>query len=325
MERMKILICHKVGGAFGFITDSWISALQSFGHDARRWDGQLASWKAFDPDVYIGCSGHRQPIPAKRRAKVAIHVNPYGPIDMGPINEPQNAITWTIAQRPDAVFGYGHTHDAHFWSYWTEKHGIPWVPMATAGDLCAFHPREVGNKQYDFVYVGGCWGYKAKNIGPYLYPLLRSKLKHAVRGWGDWPAEFNVKPAEDAEVPALFRAAKVAPCICEPHTYEFGIDVPERMFKTILSGAVAVHDAAPAVTKLVKSAVVAGNPAQYEELVRHYATNDADRLEVQAAQFKEVLDGHTYHHRMIGLLSGLGLDVTAMRAALPDIIASYTR
>lgn len=319
---MKILVCHKVGGAFGFITDSWLNALRYFGHDARRWDGQLTTWKSFDPDAYIGCSGHRQPIPAKRRAKVAIHVNPHGPVNLGPINEPSDAITWTLAQKPDAVFGYGWTTDANYWSYWTERHGVPWVPMATAGDLCQFRIREIYEKPLDFAYVGGNWGYKAKNIAPYLYPLMSSDLKHVVRGWGEWPAQYGVTGIEDHEVAPLFRSAKVAPCISEPHTHQYGIDIPERVFKTILSGALAVHDNTAAIKHMVPSVPVAPTPERFKDLVRHFAEDRDHRIVVQNAQYREVLNAHTYHHRMITLFRALKFDVAQMQAELDELIAS---
>ena len=121
---MRVLLCHRPGGAFGYITDAWANAFRDKGHMVQRWDGQEASWRAFAPELYIGCSGHRQPIPANRNTKVAIHVNPYGPVDLGSINESKESIDWTVAQKPDAVFGYGHEEDRLLWSYWTKKLAI---------------------------------------------------------------------------------------------------------------------------------------------------------------------------------------------------------
>lgn len=285
----------------------------------ERWDGLRESWARFDPDLYIGASGHRQPIPPSRRAKVALHVNPYGPIDMGPINESQESIKWVIDNKPDVVFGYGDESTSHYWRYWTERHGIKWVPMPTAGDLCLFRPFLMAGKSIDVAYVGGRWDYKAQNIDQFLFPVLRSELKSKVHGWGHWPQEFNVTGIEDAEVPRLFHSARIAPCISEPHTHIYGIDVPERVFKTILCGALAIHDSALAVKKMIPSAIVANGPKEFLDLTRHYAKEEGARQTTVLTQRNDVLNAHTYHHRMMTLLEALKMPIAEVANSLKDL------
>jgi hypothetical protein len=242
---MRVLFCDKVGGAWGFITDGMINALLDVGCIVDRWDGNPGVWASFVPDVYIGASGHRQPIPTLRTCKVALHVNPYGSTKIEPnINEHSIAISAVKQIKPDVVFGYGHETDRHYWSYW-DRDGVPWIPMATAGDATIFKDTNGAHDKYDVGYVGGRWPYKAAGIDAYLFPVLRDKtISHMVRGWGTWPDNLCGGTITDSEVPILLASCRIAPCISEPHTLAHGIDLPERVFKAALSGAVVVHDPA---------------------------------------------------------------------------------
>lgn len=305
---MRILFCHHVGGAWGYITDSMINALRDKGHTVSRWDGQRESWDNFRPDLYCGASGHKQPIPPQRSAKVALHVNPYGPTKIPGINESDDSIRWTLNQRPDAVFGYGHEDDRILWCYWTEKHGIPWVPMPTAGDKVIFHSSDESQKRYDLVYLGGRWQYKGIVIDAYLIPLLRHIKNYKLHGWGEWPPHICSGVLAEDKVCQFLGNGRVGPCISEKHTHEYGIDIPERAFKVALCGTLVVHDAAVAIRRMIPSAIIATNPTQFRDYCIHYSKpeNAAERIEITNRQRSEVLSAHTYHHRMSALLSKLG-------------------
>jgi hypothetical protein len=307
----KVLVCHRPGGAFAYISDGWINALNDSGHTAKRWTGNISDWKEFDPDLYIGCSGHRQPIPAQRRAKVAIHVNPYGPIDIPGIMESQDSINWVRSVKADAVFGYAHETDGEMWSYWTLRQGVPFVPMATAGDITLYGDMNT-ERPVDVVYVGGRWGYKAKTIDSYLFPVLKEH-KYKLAGWGDWPSWVGAQSIGDGDVNILFNSGRVAPCISEYHTHTHGIDLPERMWKTTLAGCLPVHDAAKDLRRYLPSVPTADSPKAFSDLIWHYVKNEDER-KVLVARLKSELHsgGHTYHHRIAGLLSVLGLDCLAI-------------
>lgn len=310
---MKVLICHRPGGAFAYISDAWISALSMVPDiQVQRWDGKPESWNSFKPDLYMGCSGHRQPIPGKSKrdgCKIAIHVNPYGPTQVQPnINEQPEAIKWVKNQEPDAVYGYGLEKDRPYWSWW-DRDGITWVPMACAGDATQFNPLN-GNHEKDVVYLGGRWDYKAKSIDPYLLPVLRDRhLSHTLHGWGKWPSDLAVTQATDPQVPGILASAKVGPCIAEPHTIRYGIDIPERVFKIALSGTIAVHDPAAHLQKVLESVPVANSPADYHDKIRSIAAKNPEALVTKARkQYKEVFGAHTYHHRLAGLFKALGFN-----------------
>lgn len=312
---MRVLFCHRPGGAFGYITDSMINAFRDKGHDVRRWDGHIASWRQFEPDLYCGASGHRQPIPEKRgKCKVALHVNPFGPVDISGINESQDTINWTMKQRPNAVFGYGFESDRILWSYWQQKNHVPWVPVPTAGDKTFFKYKPEQERTTDIVYLGGRWQYKGYTIDAYLLPVLKDgRMSYRLYGWGDWPNGISSGIlAEDAVVDFL-NSGKVAPCIAEKHTHSHGIDIPERVWKVALCGAVAVHDAVPTLKQHFHTALVANSPEEMLKLCYHYSRPEhaAERQEIADAQRNEVLANHTYHHRMAALLRQLGFNAEA--------------
>jgi len=307
---MNVLLTHRPGGAYGHISEAWLNAFKATGHKVARWDGELSSWLAFRPAVYLGCSGHRQPIPHGQQrggCRLAIHVNPHGPVNTG-VNEPLVGLQWVAAQRPQVVFGYGFAHQAELWSGWTADYGIPWCPLPTAGDATAFYPRDSA-RDLDLCYIGGYWPYKAQVLDSYLLPLRADGL--IIYGWGNWPPDeygpgSSGQPA-DGDVPLLLARTKVGPCISEPHTHRFGIDLPERVFKVALSGALAVHDPAYHLGMVLASVPVGHTPADYIELCQQWlAASDDDRAARAAQQRQEVLAGHTYFHRLARLLHALG-------------------
>jgi hypothetical protein len=312
---MNILVVHRVGAAFGYITDGWINALRDKGHNVRRWDGLEQSWYDFKPDLYIGCSGHKQPIPSKRNTKVAIHVNPYGPVNVmandGRINESDAAIRWTVNQKPDVVFGYGDDEDKLLWSYWETKYGIRWVPMPVAGDKTQYRTRS-DQPKYDIVYLGGRWAYKGLTIDEYLLPLFKKcpeeGVTYKIFGWGDWPPDLGVKVLAEDQSASFLASGKIGPCISEKHTHDFGIDIPERAFKLALCGVLVVHDTVPAIRRYIPHALIGQGAEHFQKLCLSYARPEADseRKEIASKQRNYVLKHHTYHNRMATLLSSIG-------------------
>jgi len=306
---MRVLFCHRPGGAFGYITDGMINAFRDRGHSVARWDGKEESWFDFAPDLYCGSSGHRQPIPLRRKCKIALHVNPYGPVNINGINESNESIRWTLNQKPDVVFGYGHEEDRILWSYWTKQHGIRWVPMPTAGDKTIFKVLPDIKKEFDIVYLGGKWAYKGITIDAYLMPILQEhKLSYKLHGWGEWPQNMCSGILPDDMACRFLNSGKIGPCISEQHTHSYGIDIPERAFKVALCGSLIIHDPVIAVRRMIPSALVASSPTQFKDYCHHFSENDKERIDIVAKQRQEVLSGHTYHHRISLLLKQLGFD-----------------
>jgi hypothetical protein len=307
---MKIFLTHRPGGAYGFISEGWANALKDCGHTVKRWDGLENTWHEFNPDLYVACSGHKQPIPPKSKrgnCLVAIHVNPYGPVKIDGINESEDNIRWTLNQKPDAVFGYGFAADKMLWGYWTQKHNIPWIPMPTAADRTIFYDLK-SPRPYDVVYLGGRWQYKGLTIDSFLIPVLQNPaIKFKLHGWGDWPDNIcsGVLPEESAN--QFLNSGKVGPCISEKHTQLYGIDIPERAWKVALCGTLVIHDPVPTMRREFRSIVMGQDEANYSTLCLHYSRHDDERLEKVALQRAEVLNNHTYHHRFAHFFKELGL------------------
>lgn len=304
---MKVFISHRPGGAFGYISDSWINAFRDVNIEVARWDGKSRSWDLFAPDLYIGCSGHQQDIPVgpkRKKTKVAIHVNPYCIEKIQPnINEQPHIIEWVKSKSPDVVFGYGHEHTRTYWSHWI-RDGIYYLPMGTAGDATQFKPHN-RVRPNAMVYLGGRWAYKATNIDKYLLPAIK-EFGCVVRGWGDWPQGVCDGELSDDQASTFLASGIVGPCICEPHTSRYGIDIPERVYKVILSGTIAVHDYVQNISKILPNLLVANDPTDFIDKIKTVLRmDDISRLALARSQFNDVITAHTYHHRLAALLDYL--------------------
>jgi hypothetical protein len=191
-----------------------------------------------------------------------------------------------------------------WWQGWPAAVGCPFVPMATAGDITLFRPLPALAGTVPAVYVGGYWPYKARSIDRYLLPAA-DRFGLRIYGWGGWPRAADA--ISDQELPATLARARLAPCISEPHTHDIGIDLPERVFKAVLAGAVPVHDPAANVQRVLPTLAVASTPEEYLALgERVLGLGEPERRELSRRLIAEVLAGHTYHHRMGRLLAALG-------------------
>jgi hypothetical protein len=314
MSKLTIFITNSKSGAFFEIATGWKNAFAANGHKAILWDGNISTWQAHKPDIYIGCSGWRQKLPPSHKAQVAIHVNPFcdsiiqapgGPV----INEKQDAIKWTISQRPKFVFGYGLQDDMGQWWYrWKKDHNIEMVGMPNAADATKYRPGPPDqNLICDVGWVGGYWPYKAINLDKYIVPVAR-KYKTIWYGWSG-PKDLWRGSATQDQISALFRSAKICPCVAEPHTTIYGIDIPERLFKVAASGALAISDPIHGLDRFFSKDILptASDPAHYMQLCDMYINMDPNQRKTQAMMLtKEVLKHHTYYNRVQTLLQSFG-------------------
>jgi hypothetical protein len=313
MANLTIFITNSKSGAFYEISSGWLNAFIIGGHRAIHWDGNLDQWERHKPDIYIGCSGWRQKLPPNHKAKVAIHVNPYcdtiiqvpgGPV----INEQRDAINWTLKQNPRFIFGYGTQDDVEtLWCKWKD-HGVEIVGMPNAADLTKYQPTAPDPKlACDVGWVGGYWGYKAINMDKYLLPVVR-RFQSNWLGWSG-PKGLWKGRATQRQVLALFNSAKICPCVVEPHTTHYGIDMPERIFKIIACGALPISDPVKGIERFFPPDILptASSPQHYMELCEIYINMDANkRKEVASRLRKRLLENHTYLHRVKVFLEKLG-------------------
>jgi len=299
---MRVLIVKRVGAAYGYVTDGFVNALRTVGCAVQRWDGAIETWEQFNPDLYIGCAAHPQEPPKGHRAALALHVNPLGPVTIPDIMESAKNVAWVCKVKPTVVYGYGFDDDYIYWSHWQEKHGINWVGMSTACDATIFKDLKA-SKTLDVVYLGGYWPYKAQSIEPFLFPILNNpRIKSKVMGWGQWPERYEVQPCPETEGNAFLNSGVIGPCISEPHTHQWGIDVPERVFKVAAIGLLPIIDSVPTLKRKLLGVPMASTGEEMVELAVHYLDNPSERIALANALQKNVLSQHTYHHRMANLL-----------------------
>jgi hypothetical protein len=312
--KLTIFIVNSKSGAFYEIATGWKNAFIAAGHTAIMWGGNKDAWDRYKPDIYIGCSGWRQEIPRSTKTKIAIHTNPFcnsmiqvpgGPL----INENGDAISWTLSQQPDLVFGYGLQEDINkWWHKWRER-GLKAVGMPSAADITIYRRVPSTNMKFDIGWVGGHWGYKAINLDKYLVPVVRKhKLKSVWFGWSGPPGLWKGK-ASPSQVLNVFNSAKVCPTVVEPHTTKFGIDMPERIFKLAACGAAVVSDPVHGINRYFSSdaLAMAKTPEEYMVLCEKFiAMGEAERRQHAKKLQGEVLRKHTYFHRIKTFFEALG-------------------
>lgn len=308
---MKVLTCNPDGGAYNYILNGIATVFKLSGNDVGR---VTTKEVPTDFDLYLGCSGWRQRIPAKaaRRGKVGIHVNPYGPkkvghTDGGPtIDESKDAIKWVLEQKPDFVYCYcSDTYIPEYFGHWTTKHGIPVVQMPTAADITVYKPCPPEDRfKCEIGWVGGKWPYKAHMLERYLVPLTKSK-KCIIYGWGNtWG---NNQAIKDHEVPILFSTAKICPSVSEGHTAIHPVDVPERVFKVPAAGGFTIHTPSPAIKDLFGDVVpMAKDQKHWMELIEFYLKDDKARAAQAKKERDYILSKHTYFDRCTGIAKLLG-------------------
>jgi hypothetical protein len=328
MSKLTIFITNSKSGAFHEISKGWVNAFRQGGHNAIHWDGNIKTWRDHNPDIFIGCSGWPQQIPKSSNTQIAIHVNPYcdeniqvpnGP----PINETPKAISWTLAQKPKFVFGYGHQDDMYQWWYkWKRDHGINTIGMPNAADITIYHAMPpTPSLACDVGWVGGYWSYKAINLDKYIVPVAK-KYKSIWLGWSGPKGLWRGK-ASQAQIVQLFNSAKICPCVVEPHTTKYGIDIPERIFKVAACGALTISDPVRGLDRYFTPDILptASDPESYMALCDHYIKMNPNERKRQANTMKkEVLKNHTYYNRAQTFLKAFGYYAEA--DAYGELIAS---
>ena len=320
MPKLRILCCDPPGGAFYHITKAWGRAFEQLGHTFTKWDGKENSWRKFNPHLYLGCSGHRQPIPKGTKTKVGIHVNPHGKIRLNPlhgvdVNEPGHAVKWSVSMKPDFVFGYGIQQDEKtFWSKYKSDHNIPWFGVPTAGDPFHYYKDPDESLVCDIGFVGGRWSYKLHNLDKYLVPLFK-KYNYKCFGWGGWEGICESKELPDnTDVDRkLFSSAKICPAICEPHTTKYSIDWPERIFKIPLCNGFTVSDPVANFDRYLPTDVFPMS-SNLVELCDYYLKNEDERKQLADKQMRFILENHTYINRIHTLFVAAGFKQEAKDA-----------
>jgi hypothetical protein len=311
---------------------------KALGHDFLFWDPSRKSafdvFGEYEPELYIGTTYELDRAVAKNIAKrpdmrVALYASAWGPylddVDLQkyPLvvaSEQEKRTVEALKKetgRPDFVFI--HAHDRWLegtMSGWGQL-GLPYLGVLNAADTFVYlNPVRKPELACDVGFVGGYWGYKARNLDRYILPLCHPESGLDVKIFGNqpWPTHRYLGGIDDADAASLFVSAKVCPNVSEPHSTDLGWDVIERPWKILAAGGFCVSDYVEEGNVLFGGRVpMARSPEEFGDLVRHFLGNPELRAKYAEKGRALVLGAHTYWDRVSQLFTGLGMADEAAR------------
>lgn len=337
---MKIL-CEYTPAGPHYVRSGWGHAFKTAGHDFRFWVRENKSafdaFSEFEPDLFIGTTygidrSLEKCIATRPNLRVGLFASAWGPyIDHVDLNEYPIVVATEQEKRtiealkkstgrPDFVFihvtyNYLNPTMGGWKEIGVEPHGI-----LNAADICIYHPAPAKDElKCDVAFVGGYWGYKSKNLNSHILPLCHpdSGINVKIFGNSRWPTHRYLGNISDAAVKHLFNSATVCPNVSEPHSTDLGWDIIERPFKVLAAGGFCVSDF---VKEAVEEQCDTGKPIftgdeipfcwnqqEFNDVVWHFITHPEDRLPFIKAGQRKVLTSHTYHDRVIQMLTILGM------------------
>lgn len=213
-----------------------------------------------------------------------------------------------LAAEPDFVYTISPASSFDYYGEWTDR-GLKLVSLPLACDPVIYNLNTPNNPAFDNVqlaFVGGYWPYKAIQFDRYLRPY---EDQLTIYGRAAWPyAGYGGKLPLSQEA-ALYRQAKVAPTINEPHCEIFNLDLNERVFKVLGSGGCSVTDAISGYREwfTAEELAVPDSLADYHEIVHELLTNDDRNQQYRKHGYQAIINRHTYAHRAQNVLDQLGI------------------
>jgi hypothetical protein len=286
-----------------------------------------------EPDIYIGTTYdldeatlkclHRRP-----HIKVALVASAWGPmadsIDRTTypivyVREDEKRLVERIG-RPTVVFLHLTDHYLDdVLGGWRSVGATP-LGLLNAADLFVYRQGTFDERlACDVAFVGGYWGYKARNLRKYLLPLCASdanpNLRVRIFGNSRWPVSQYLGEIREDRVRHQFVSATVCPNVSEPHSTDLGYDVVERPFKVLASGGFCISDYVEEAHHIFSpdELLMAQSPQEFRAAIYHFLAHPEDRLRYIEAGQKKVLAEHTYFERVAQLLRALGLPEEAQR------------
>lgn len=335
---MKIL-CNYTPCGPHYVRSGWGRVFRALGHNFLFWNPQTKSafdvFSEFEPDVYIGTTYELdravyKNVASRPHMRVALYASAWGPYLDGvdptkyPVvvaGEQEKATVERLKKetgRPDFVFIHAHGH----WlegtmSGWAAT-GVPYLGVLNAADTFLYlNPPRRPELACDVGFVGGYWGYKARNLDRFLLPLCHPSSGLSVKVFGNqpWPVHQYLGRVDDFTAASLFPSAAVCPNVSEPHSTDLGWDVIERPFKVLCAGGVCVSDYVAEARDLFAEGELpmAKTPREFEDLVRTAVDFPETSARLAAEGRKKVLAEHTYWDRVAQLWTGLGMADEAAR------------
>lgn len=336
---MKIL-CEYTPAGPHYVRAGWGRVFAACGHEFKFWvmDTKSAfdAFYEYEPNVFFGCTysidrATAKCIAARPKMKVALFASANGPL-VETIDRKRYPIVVASEQEKETIrrlkvetgkpdFVFIHVTDRFLeetMGGWREV-GVEPIGVLNAADTFVytggtFRPELA----CDVGFVGGYWGYKARNLDSYLGPILHpdSGLRCKVFGNARWPFPCYMGPTSDEDVRDLFASATVCPNVSEPHSTDLGFDVIERIYKVLAAGgAMCISDDVLEVHSLFEpdELMTADSPKDFERKVRHFVSNPEQRLTFIKKGQAKVLARHTYFDRVAQFLNQFQMPAEARR------------
>jgi hypothetical protein len=328
---MKILIANDGPCAFYYIRLGLARAFSACGHEVQLWDmTQIPTTKVFDsfePDLFLGQTYNTNRvlcdmIKERPHMKVIMKAGDWGKStdeikysDYGMLAASQNEIKTILdlyeeTQKPDYLDIYYHPDYIEYThGYWVQN-GITMHSHLLASDIFEYTK---GQKQTEYesdvTFIGGYWAQKSKTLNKYLLPLCNDfRYKIKIFGNSLWPVPQYCGYVNNEEVRHVLSSATICPQLHEPHSQDFGFDVSERTFKLLSNKCFVVSDYVEGLHKLIpKGIVYATDPKEFADYIAYFVENPDKRLEYIQNGYEEVMNNHTYFHRVRDIFNNLKL------------------
>ena len=344
---MRILISNDSDFAHKYIREGFAKALSACGHEVIIWDIRKKSafdmFDEFSPDIFVG-----QTYNTDRGVVKCIEERPWMFVTMKgsdwgiaqeemdlnkfPILVANNNEIKTILDlkektgKPDFIDIHYHQSSVNLThSKWIDN-GIKCVGLMSAADISDYHNGQYDERlSCDIGYVGGYWPYKSHSINQYLIPLCHPKENYHIKIFGNqpWGVPQYCGFIQTEHVKNLFVSAKICPNISEPHSQVYGHDIVERPFKLLSSKAFMITDYVKSMKDNVfgDDVVYAENPSDFKNKINYYLKNEDKRQEMVEKGYNNVMNNHTYFHRVAQFFTELNLNQEAQKCL--DIYNQY--
>ena len=160
---------------------------------------------------------------------------------------------------------------------------------------------------FDILFVGGCWPFKWKNMGPYVTALKR-RFGSRFRVYGNkWPDGFSDGYLDEASFNETLQSAKINLTLHElSQTLNDPISGNERVFKLGALGCFCISDANPLIRyhfDVEREVGYCLSPDDMIEQCEFYLANPDIRQQRSKATMHRVFSEHSYQQRVhrIGL------------------------
>ena len=332
---MKVLIANDGPCAFYYIRLGLARAFHACGHEVQVWDihntPTMDMFDGFNPDLFLG-----QTYNTTRAVCTAIKERPHMKVimkagDWGSLtdtidsekygvlkaNENEKRLILDLyneTEKPDYVhIHYPQDFIEQTHGYWIQN-GIPAYGELLASDIFEYvNGRKCSEFESDITFIGGYWAYKAQTFNKYLVPLCNDfKYKIKIFGNSHWPVPQYCGFVYNELIKDVFASATICPNLSEPHSQDFGFDIIERPFKLLSNKCFMISDYVEGLNMVFGDKIVmAKSPEDFWEKIDYFIKNPDDRLEYIQNGFNEVINHHTYFHRVEDIFRKLNMKTHA--------------